>query len=564
MWRLLPALVQQMGRAYPELVRAEALISETLKLEETRFRKTLERGLSLLSDASGNLHKGDILDGETAFKLYDTYGFPLDLTQDALRNRGIGVDLSGFSDAMERQKAEARKSWAGSGDAAAETIWFELREKHGVTEFLGYDTETAEGVVQAIVRDGAAVEAASAGDKVQLILNQTPFYGESGGQMGDTGTISHDHGRLTVTDTQKKADGLFVHGAVVAEGSIKVGDAVALEVGHARRGRLRSNHSATHLLHEALREVLGTHVTQKGSLVAPERLRFDVSHPKPMTAEELKVVEEMANEIIVQNSAVTTRLMSVDDAIAEGAMALFGEKYGDEVRVVSMGTGIRGAKAGKAYSVELCGGTHVGATGEIGLVRIVGESAVAAGVRRLEALTGEAARAYLAEQDERVKTLAASLKVQPGEVLTRVDALLDERRKLERELTEAKKKLALAGGGGNGGDAVREIAGVKFLGKVVTGVEPKDLKGLADEGKKGLGSGVVAFVGVSADDKASAVVAVTDDLTGRFNAVDLVRVASAALGGKGGGGRPDMAQAGGPDGQRASEAVEQVAAALAG
>ncbi len=564
MWKLLPALVQQMGRAYPELVRAEALISETLKLEETRFRKTLERGLSLLSDASGNLTKGDILDGETAFKLYDTYGFPLDLTQDALRNRGIGVDLSGFSDAMERQKAEARKSWAGSGDAAAETIWFELREKHGATEFLGYDTETAEGVVQAIVRDGAAVDAASAGDKVQLVLNQTPFYGESGGQMGDTGVISLDHGRLEVTDTQKKADGLFVHNAVVAEGSIKVGDAVALEVDHARRGRLRSNHSATHLLHEALREVLGTHVTQKGSLVAPERLRFDVSHPKPMTADELKVVEEMANEIIVQNTPVTTRLMSVDDAIAEGAMALFGEKYGDEVRVVSMGTGIRGTKAGRPYSVELCGGTHVGATGEIGLVRIVGESAVAAGVRRLEALTGEAARAYLAEQDERVKTLAASLKVQPGEVLARVDALLDERRKLERELTEAKKKLALGGGGGSAGDAVREIAGIKFLGKVVTGVEPKDLKGLADEGKKGLGSGVVAFVGVSADDKASAVVAVTDDLTGRFSAVDLVRIASAALGGKGGGGRPDMAQAGGPDGQRAGEAVEQVAAALAG
>ncbi len=564
MWKLLPALVQQMGRAYPELVRAEALISETLKLEETRFRKTLERGLSLLSDASGNLTKGDILDGETAFKLYDTYGFPLDLTQDALRNRGIGVDLSGFSDAMERQKAEARKSWAGSGDAAAETIWFELREKHGATEFLGYDTETAEGVVQAIVRDGAAVDAASAGDKVQLVLNQTPFYGESGGQMGDTGVISLDHGRVEVTDTQKRADGLFVHNAVVAEGSIKVGDAVALEVDHARRGRLRSNHSATHLLHEALREVLGTHVTQKGSLVAPERLRFDVSHPKPMTADELKVVEEMANEIIVQNTPVTTRLMSVDDAIAEGAMALFGEKYGDEVRVVSMGTGIRGTKAGRPYSVELCGGTHVGATGEIGLVRIVGESAVAAGVRRLEALTGEAARAYLAEQDERVKTLAASLKVQPGEVLARVDALLDERRKLERELTEAKKKLALGGGGGSAGDAVREIAGIKFLGKVVTGVEPKDLKGLADEGKKGLGSGVVAFVGVSADDKASAVVAVTDDLTGRFSAVDLVRIASAALGGKGGGGRPDMAQAGGPDGQRAGEAVEQVAAALAG
>lgn len=564
MWKLLPALVQQMGRAYPELVRAEALISETLKLEETRFRKTLERGLSLLSDATVGLQKGDILDGETAFKLYDTYGFPLDLTQDALRGRGVGVDLSSFTDAMERQKAEARKSWAGSGDAAAETIWFELREKHGATEFLGYDTETAEGVVQAIVRDGAAVETASAGDKVQVIVNQTPFYGESGGQMGDTGTISLDSGRLKVTDTQKKADGLFVHNALVEDGTVKLGDAVALDVDHARRGRLRSNHSATHLLHEALREVLGTHVTQKGSLVAPERLRFDVSHPKPMTAEELKVVEEMANEIIVQNTPVTTRLMSVDDAIAEGAMALFGEKYGDEVRVVSMGTGLHGAKAGKAYSVELCGGTHVGATGEIGLVRIVGESAVAAGVRRLEALTGESARAYLAEQDERVKTLAANLKVQPGDVLSRVEALLDERRKLERELTDAKKKLALGGSGGTAGEGVRDVAGIRFLGKVVTGVEPKDLKGLADEGKKELGSGVVAFIGVSEDDKASAVVAVTDDLVSRFSAVDLVRVASAALGGKGGGGRPDMAQAGGPDGQRAAEAVEAVASALAG
>lgn len=563
-WKLLPTLVQEMGRAYPELVRAEPLISETLKLEETRFRKTLERGLSLLSDASANLNKGDILDGETAFKLYDTYGFPLDLTQDALRNRGIGVDLSSFSDAMERQKAEARKSWAGSGEAATETIWFELREKHGATEFLGYDTEIAEGVVQAIVMDGKVVETASAGDKVQIVLNQTPFYGESGGQMGDTGVISTDHGRLAVSDTQKRGEGLFVHNAVVEKGSIKVGDAVALEVDNARRSRLRSNHSATHLLHEAMREVLGSHVTQKGSLVAPERLRFDVSHPKPMTAEELKAVEEMANEIIVQNTPVTTRLMSVDDAIAEGAMALFGEKYGDEVRVVSMGNGIHGSKAGKPYSVELCGGTHVGATGEIGLVRIVGESAVAAGVRRLEALTGEAARAYLAEQDERVKSLAASLKVQPADVLSRVESLLDERRRLERELTEAKKKLALGGGGGNSDDAVREIAGVKFLGKVVSGVEPKDLKGLADEGKKGLGSGIVAFVGVSADDKASAVVAVTDDLTSRFSAVDLVRVASAALGGKGGGGRPDMAQAGGPDGQRASEAIESVAAALAG
>ncbi|WP_234185648.1 alanine--tRNA ligase [Shinella sp. NM-101] len=564
MWKLLPTLVGEMGRAYPELQRAEALISETLKLEETRFRTTLERGLSLLSDATSTLHKGDTLDGETAFKLYDTYGFPLDLTQDALRGRGIGVDLSGFTDAMDRQKAEARAHWAGSGEAATETVWFELRERLGATEFLGYDTETAEGVVEAIVREGKTVDSAMAGDTVQLVFNQTPFYGESGGQMGDTGTIATDNARLTVTDTQKKGDGVFVHTATVAEGTIKVGDAVALTVDHARRSRLRANHSATHLLHEALREVLGTHVAQKGSLVAPERLRFDVSHPKPMTAEELRVIEDMANEIIVQNSPVTTRLMTVDDAIAEGAMALFGEKYGDEVRVVSMGTGVHGAKANRPYSVELCGGTHVSSTGEIGLVRILSDSAVGSGVRRLEALTGEAARAYLAEQDERVKALANALKAQPGEVLARVEALVDERRKLERELTEAKKKLALSGGTAGGDDSVRDVSGVKYLGKVVTGVEPKDLKSLADEGKKSLGSGVVTFVGVSPDGKASAVVAVTADLTGRFSAVDLVRRASEALGGKGGGGRPDMAQAGGPDGARAADAIEAVAAALAG
>jgi len=565
MWRLLPALIGQMGRAYPELVRAESLISETMKLEETRFRKTLERGLGLLSDATTDLVEGDQLNGDTAFKLYDTFGFPLDLTQDALRARGIGVDTEAFTAAMQRQKAEARASWSGSGDKATETIWYELKEKLGATEFLGYDTETAEGVVQAIVADGKAVETASKGETVQLVLNQTPFYGESGGQMGDTGVISTDHAKLTVTDVQKRGEGLFVHSCIVEDGTLKLGDAAALTVDHARRSRLRANHSATHLLHEALREVLGTHVAQKGSLVAPERLRFDVSHPKPMSAEELKIVEDMANEIIVQNSPVTTRLMSVDDAIAEGAMALFGEKYGDEVRVVSMGQGIHGAKANRPYSVELCGGTHVGATGEIGLVRIVGESAVGAGVRRLEALTGVSALAYLNEQDERVKTLATTLKVQPADVLTRVETLMDERRKLERELNEAKKKLALGGGdAGGSADQVQDIGGVKFLGKVVTGVEPKDLKSLADDGKTSLGSGVVTFVGVSEDGKASAVVAVTDDLTSRFSAVDLVRVASAALGGKGGGGRADMAQAGGPDGGKAADAIDAVAAALAG
>ena len=563
MYTLLPTLVQEMGRAYPELVRAEALTSETLKLEETRFRKTLDRGLTLLSDATADLSEGDSLDGETAFKLYDTYGFPLDLTQDALRARNIGVDLTSFNDAMQRQKAEARSHWAGSGDTATETIWFELREKHGATEFLGYDTESAEGVVQALVRDGGVVDSVSAGDTVQVVVSQTPFYGESGGQMGDTGVISTDHARLEVTDTQKKGEGVFVHIAKVVSGTLKTNEPVALTVDHTRRSRLRSNHSATHLLHEALREVLGTHVAQKGSLVAPERLRFDISHPKPLTVEEMQRVEEMANAIVLQNAPVTTRLMSVDDAIAEGAMALFGEKYGDEVRVVSMGVSTDGDKAGKAYSIELCGGTHVNATGDIGLVRVLSESAVGAGVRRVEAVTGAAALAYLAEQDERVKTLASTLKVQPADVVSRVEALMDERRKLERELGDAKRRLAMGGASQDGGASdIREVSGIKYLGKVLEGIDAKDLKGLADDSKASLGSGVVSLIGVSADGKASAVVAVTQDLTDRFSAVDLVRIASVALGGKGGGGRPDMAQAGGPDGTKAQAAVDAVAEAL--
>lgn len=563
MWRLVPALVREMGQAYPELVRGQPLISETLKLEESRFRKTLARGLGLLADATETLGSGDRLDGETAFKLYDTYGFPLDLTQDALRPRGVSVDLEGFNAAMERQKAEARKSWAGSGDAATETVWFAVRENAGATEFLGYDTEQAEGIVQALVRDGAAVESAVVGETVGVVVNQTPFYGESGGQMGDTGVISGEGFAIDVTDTQKKGDGLFVHFGKVTKGTVKTGEAVELKVDHIRRTRLRSNHSATHLVHEALREVLGTHVAQKGSLVAPERLRFDFSHPKPISAEELERVEAMANEIVVQNGPVTTRLMSVDDAIAEGAMALFGEKYGDEVRVVSMGTGVAGDKAGKPYSVELCGGTHVGATGDIGLVRLVSEGAVAAGVRRIEALTGEAARKHLDEQDRRLKAVAATLKISPADVPARVEALLDERKKLEKELTEARKKLALGDRSPAGVPAENEtIAGVGFLGKAVSGVAPKDLKPLADAGKKSLGSGVVVFVGAGEDNKASVVVGVTDDLTGRFSAVDLVRVASAALGGQGGGGRPDMAQAGGPDASKAENAIAAVKAAL--
>ncbi len=563
MWKLVPALVREMGQAYPELGRGEAMITETLKLEETRFRKTLARGLGLLADATETLHKGDMLDGETAFKLYDTYGFPLDLTQDALRQRGISVDLAGFTHAMEQQKAEARASWAGSGEAATEAVWFAVKEKTGATEFLGYETERAEGIVLALVHDGKETAEAALGDEVAIVVNQTPFYGESGGQMGDTGTFSGEGFSVDITDVQKKGDGLFVHLGKVTKGALKPGAAVEMTVNHARRARLRANHSATHLIHEALRDVLGTHVAQKGSLVAPERLRFDISHNKPISADELESVERMANEIVVQNAPVTTRLMSVDDAIAEGAMALFGEKYGDEVRVVSMGRTLHGAKANRPYSVELCGGTHVRSTGDIGMVRIVSDSAVAAGVRRIEALTGEAARRHLDEQERRLKATAAVLKVAPGDVPARVEALLDERKRLERELADARRKLALGGGSAaQGGAAGETVAGVGFLGKSVTGVSPKDLKSLADEGKKSLGSGVVVFVGAGDDGKASVVVAVTDDLTKRFSAVDLVRVASAALGGQGGGGRPDMAQAGGPDATKADAAIAAVKAAM--
>ena len=564
MWRLVPALVREMGQAYPELVRGEALITETLKLEETRFRKTLARGLGLLSEATDRMGDGDRLDGETAFRLYDTFGFPLDLTQDALRQRGISVDLDGFNAAMERQKAEARANWSGSGDAATETIWFTVKDQTGATEFLGYDTESAEGIILALVRDGAVVTEVAEGKPVSIVVNQTPFYGESGGQVGDTGTMSGEGFTIDITDTQKKGDGLFVHSGRVVKGTARTGAAVEMKVDHERRARVRSNHSATHLLHEALREVLGTHVAQKGSLVAPDRLRFDFSHPKPISAEELDHVETIANEIIVQNQPVSTRLMAVDDAIAEGAMALFGEKYGDEVRVVSMGTALRGDKAGKTYSVELCGGTHVAATGDIGIVRLVSEGAVASGVRRIEALTGDAARRHLDEQEQRLKAIASTLKVSASDALARVEALVEERKKLERELTDARKKLAMGGSAGAGNGASAEtVAGVGFLGKAVTGVAPKDLKSLADEGKKSLGSGVVVLVG-EVDGKASVVVGVTEDLTKKFNAVELVRTASAALGGQGGGGRPDMAQAGGPDASKAADAIAAVRAALAG
>ncbi|MHC5307129.1 alanine--tRNA ligase [Bartonella sp. LJL80] len=564
MWRLLPTLTREMGQAYPELLRAESLISETLKLEETRFRKTLERGLVLLNEASEGLDAGDRFDGEVAFKLYDTYGFPLDLTQDALRRRDISVDTDAFDKAMERQKAEARANWSGSGEAATETIWFAVRDKVGATEFLGYETEKAEGVITAVIENGQLAESLSEGQEGILVVNQTPFYGESGGQVGDTGVIAGENFSFEVSDTQKKANGVFIHLGVVKTGSVATGDAVELAVDHVRRGKIRSNHSATHLLHEALRETLGTHVAQKGSLVSPDRLRFDFSHPKPISPEELVKIEDLANDIILQNSVVTTRLMAVDDAIAEGAMALFGEKYGDEVRVVSMGRQFdQSGLTNRAWSIELCGGTHVRQTGDIGLIRIVSESAVAAGVRRLEALTGNAARHYLNRQDLCVQEIAGALKATPQDALDRVRTLVDERRKLDKELADARRQLALSGGkAGNTEQDIESVNGVSFMGRIVTGVSPRDLKPLTDAGKSQIDSGIVVFIGVGDDGKASAVVGVTDDLTGRFNAVDLVRIASEALGGKGGGGRPDMAQAGGPDGTKADNAILAVKNAL--
>ena len=563
MWRLVPALTREMGQAYPELTRAEALITETLKLEETRFRNTLARGLSILEEKSGALKKGDMFDGDTAFTLYDTYGFPLDLTQDALRSRGISVDLAAFTDAMERQRDKARASWSGSGDAAQETVWFSLREKAGATEFLGYETESAEGVVAALVKDGKEVTALKKGDTGFIVLNQTPFYGESGGQVGDTGEMRRDGVRVAVTDTQKKAGDLFAHVVKVEEGTVTAGDPLLLEVDHARRAAIRQNHSATHLLHEALRLVLGDHVAQKGSLVSPDRLRFDISHPKPISAEELERVEDIANDIVLQNAPVTTRLMAQDDAIASGARALFGEKYGDEVRVVAMGEPTGNTMG---WSVELCGGTHVKRTGDIGLISVVSDSGVAAGVRRIEALTGRGARKAANHQIQVAKSAASELKTSLEEMPARVASLIDERKKLERDLTDARKKLAMGGGAKAAGaaDDVRSVGDVKLLARAISGVELKDLRSLADEGKKQVGSGVVAIVGLASDGKAGIVVAVTADLTARFNAVELVRKGAEALGGKGGGGRPDMAQAGGPDGAKAEAALKAVEAALGG
>ena len=567
MYRLVWALVREMGQAYPELVRAENLIEETLKLEETRFRKTLERGLTILDEKSASLKKGDMFDGETAFTLYDTYGFPLDLTQDALRNRGIGVDIASFTDAMEQQKAKARAAWAGSGDTAAEAVWFPLREKLGASEFLGYDTEIAEGVVTALVKDGNEIDSAKSGDSVAIVMNQTPFYAESGGQVGDTGVLTGEGVRVRVTDTQKKAGDLYVHLGTVEQGTVKLGTALQLEVDHGRRTAIRANHSATHLLHEALRQVLGDHIAQRGSLVSPDRLRFDFAHNKPITPEELRKIEDIANDVVLENGEVVTRSMAIDDARESGARALFGEKYGDEVRVVSMGSSAREGAASNAlgWSVELCGGTHVKRTGDIGLISINGESAVASGVRRIEALTGNNARHAVNATIQTAKAAAAEMKTTLDDLPARVATLIEERKKLERELSEARKKLAMGGSSANGSAAasdVRTVGDVKLLARAVQGIEIKDLKSLADQGKKQIGSGVVALVATSEDGKASVVVGVTPDLTSRFSAVDLVRKASEVLGGKGGGGKPDMAQAGGPDGAKADDALKAIEAAM--
>ena len=556
LWKLVPVLVAQMGQAYPELGRAQALIQETIKLEETRFRQMLDRGLRLLGDETKKLGQGGTLPGEVAFKLYDTYGFPVDLTADILRGENLSLDQAGFDKAMERQRETARAAWSGSGEAATGRVWFEVREKAGATDFLGYSTDKAEGRIDALVVGDAQVKEVVSGE-VAVVMNQTPFYAESGGQMGDTGTIVTAYGgRIEVTDTAKRVGDLHVHLGKVVKGPIKVGDTAAAEIDVDRRRRLRANHSATHLLHEALRRRLGDHVTQKGSLVAPDRLRFDFSHPRAIEAADLASIETEVNDRIRLNQAVGTTLMTPDDAVAAGAMALFGEKYGEEVRVVSMGGG-----EGEKFSVELCGGTHVERTGDIGLLKIVSEGAVASGIRRIEAATGAGALAYVAEEEKLLQSAAAALRAAPADLPARVAQLVEDKRKLERELAEARKALALGGGGGKAEAPTRSIAGVTLAARTLDGVPARELKGMVDALKKEIGSGVVVLV-AREDGKASLVVGVTDDLTARVSAVDLVKAGATALGGKGGGGRPDMAQAGGPDAGKADAAIAAIEAAL--
>lgn len=562
MYELVPSLVRKMGGAFPELVRAQALIEETLKLEEQGFKTMLDRGLKMLDDVTGDMEEGATLSGDVAFKLYDTYGFPLDLTADALKERKIGIDEDGFTTAMEEQKAKARAAWSGSGEAATEEVWFDINDRDGATEFLGYETETAEGVVTALIKDGAEVKSASKGDEVAVIANQTTFFGESGGQQGDAGVIKTENGAIIeITDTQKKLGALHVHLGKIAEGEVKVGDAAEFRVDHTRRSSLRANHSATHLLHAVLRKHLGDHVTQKGSLVASDRLRFDISHPKAVTAEEAAVIEADVNSLIRENSEVTTRLMTPDEAIELGAMALFGEKYGDEVRVVSMGKPVANEHA---YSLELCGGTHVKRTGDIGMFKIVSEGAVSSGVRRIEALTGADAAKYMSARENVLTSVAADLKAVPEDIPARVKALQEERRRLEREVSDLRKKLATAGSGAaSGGDAFKEVNGVKMALRSLDGIPAKELKGMVDELRDQMGSGIVALVSGDGG-KASIVVGLTEDLKDTYSAVDLVRIGVEKLGGKGGGGRPDMAQGGGSDPSQADAALAAIEAHIAG
>ncbi len=554
MYKLLPTLVSSMGETFPELKRAESMISDTLKNEESRFKQTLDRGLKMLDEEATNV-RDNTLAGDVAFKLYDTYGFPVDLTADALKAKGIDVDMVGFEAAMDEQKKKARAAWAGSGDTGTQKLWFEVQDQVGLTEFLGYEVEKAEGQALALVKDGKQVDKLSKGEEGIVITNQTPFYGESGGQVGDTGAIAVDGGKVAkavVTDTKKPIPNLFAHFIKVEDGVIEKGATLELNVDHARRTAIRSNHSATHLLHEALRETLGDHVAQKGSLQDAERTRFDISQPSAVTAEQLKEVEAQVNAEIRANTKVVTRIMPIEEARETGAMALFGEKYDDEVRVVAMGTD-RGTKQ---YSVELCGGTHVNRTGDIGLLKIVSESSLSSGVRRIEALTGANAIAYLEEQEARLNEAAAALKSSPAEVASRVKALSDEKKKLEQEVTNLRKKLA-SGGAGASNDETKEINGVKFIGKILPDFPAKDLKGMVDDMKKSIGSGVIALIATE-EGKASIVVGVTSDLTDKINAVDLVKLGAEALGGKGGGGRPDMAQAGGANPDAANDAFTAI------
>ena len=546
---LVPALVRQMGAAYPELTRAEPLITETMRLEEERFKILLERGLGLLADETGRLGEGQALPGDVAFKLYDTYGFPLDLTQDALREQGRAVETAGFETAMQEQRRRARAAWSGTGDQATEQVWFDLHELLGATEFLGYAAEEAEAQITAIIVDGQSVAAAGTGAAVAVILNQTPFYGESGGQVGDTGTITGAGLTITITDTKRRVGDLFVHMGTITAGAVAVGQAVLATVDPVRRGAIRSHHSATHLLHAALRAQFGAHVTQKGSLNAPDRLRFDVSQPTPMPRVALDEIERVVNARIRENSTVTTRLMTPDAAVGQGAMALFGEKYGDEVRVVSMG-----GEGPDAFSVELCGGTHVARTGDIGLFRIVSEGAVAAGIRRVEAVTGAAAIAHMMQSEQRLQELAGTLKVPAADLGARVTQLMDDRARLERQVSELQRKIATGAG------TTETINGIALAARI-NDVPARELKPVAEAIAQEMGEGVVALVS-TAEGKASVVVLVTPGLAGRVNAVDLARAASATLGGKGGGGKPELAQGGGPDAGQAEAALDQIRALL--